>query len=345
MTIMRLPHVKRVRAKGRDYWYHRKTNERLPAEPQARAARILEINRGLKPSAAPRPHGSFDALIAAYRASAEYASLKPGSRRVYGHYLDLIGAHRGRAARWGALPVALLRRADILHMRDKYKARPATANYLLAVLRLLLAFAVEREWLAANPAEGIRGLRSRARAHRSWTEGDIAAVLAAARPETAIALMLGLYTGQRLGDVLRMSWADMEGDEIRVVQAKHGKRLWIPMMAPLRAALGKIDRSSPVIVNSAAGGPLRRSTFEARWLRDVRKAGRDGLTFHGLRHTLAGGLAESGAGTDWIKAVTGHRSTAEVQRYTAQADQRAMARAAITQLENHRRKNRGRKNR
>ena len=43
--ILRLKHVKRVRAKGRTYWYHRLTGERLPTDREERAARVLEINR------------------------------------------------------------------------------------------------------------------------------------------------------------------------------------------------------------------------------------------------------------------------------------------------------------
>ncbi len=37
--ILRLKHVKRVRAKGQTYWYHRKTGERLPTDHEERAAR------------------------------------------------------------------------------------------------------------------------------------------------------------------------------------------------------------------------------------------------------------------------------------------------------------------
>ena len=45
--IMRLKFVKRVRTKGRVYWYHTKTRQRLPDDPETRAARVLEINRSL----------------------------------------------------------------------------------------------------------------------------------------------------------------------------------------------------------------------------------------------------------------------------------------------------------
>ncbi len=40
--IVRLKHVKRVRVKGRTYWYHQLTRERLPDDHEERAARVLE---------------------------------------------------------------------------------------------------------------------------------------------------------------------------------------------------------------------------------------------------------------------------------------------------------------
>ncbi len=40
--IVRLKHVKRVRSKGRTYWYHQLTHERLPDDREVRAARVLE---------------------------------------------------------------------------------------------------------------------------------------------------------------------------------------------------------------------------------------------------------------------------------------------------------------
>jgi integrase len=58
-----------------------------------------------------------------------------------------------------------------------------------------------------------------------------------------------------------------------------------------------------------------------------------GLSFHGLRKASAARLAEAGASANEIMAVTGHQTVSEVTRYTAAADQRGRARAAIGKLE------------
>lgn len=70
-------------------------------------------------------------------------------------------------------------------------------------------------------------------------------------------------------------------------------------------------------------------------LRKLRAGGRvaEGLTFHGLRHTVAVALAEAGASTRDIMAVTGHRTEAMVATYVRDAGTDRRARSAIRRLE------------
>ena len=48
MVNVNIKHMHKVRAKGHDYWYHRKTGERLPDDEIARIYRVLSINEGLE---------------------------------------------------------------------------------------------------------------------------------------------------------------------------------------------------------------------------------------------------------------------------------------------------------
>jgi integrase len=57
---------------------------------------------------------------------------------------------------------------------------------------------------------------------------------------------------------------------------------------------------------------------------------------HGLRKTAAKTLVEVGCTAHEIMAVTGHKSLAEVERYTRAANQKRMASAAIHRLEQNR---------
>jgi len=85
------------------------------------------------------------------------------------------------------------------------------------------------------------------------------------------------------------------------------------------------------IITDARGRPLRRLTKLI-----AVAAKRAGLparcVAHGLRKAAVRRLAESGGTTKEIAAVSGHRSLAEIERYTARADQAGLARSAIAKL-------------
>lgn len=48
--------------------------------------------------------------------------------------------------------------------------------------------------------------------YRQLTRYDIECVLEAATPEVALAIKLGFYTGQRIGDCVKMPWSQFDGE-------------------------------------------------------------------------------------------------------------------------------------
>ncbi len=76
---------------------------------------------------------------------------KPRTAEGYRRLLD------GRVLpRWGSTPLDQIRRGDIVAWHDEMlrSTSLATTRRAHAVLRQVLTFAVEREWIAANPAAG-----------------------------------------------------------------------------------------------------------------------------------------------------------------------------------------------
>lgn len=328
MATIRPRHIKRVRAKGRTYWYHQITKERLPEDREARARRVLEINKDLD---VPRRHvrpGSVAALANAYRVSPAFKALAKSTRETYTTYLLVIEDH------WGKLPIAEIRRKHVLALRDTYGERPAKANMIVKVLSLLIGFAIDREERTDNPAKGIPRLRA-GPGHKAWPPWAVERFLAKNTGAMRLALLLGLYTGQRRGDVLAMRWADYRDGWISVRQIKTGTPLEIPCHKALRQALEAEKKTGLMILTSEKGRPYKPGSFEHQWNKAMTRAGLDkqGLTFHGLRYTAASMLAEAGCNPKQIAAITGHRSLAMLTKYTAFADQRVQAEAAIHTLE------------
>jgi integrase len=316
--------------KGRTYYRFRRAGitVRLPGAPDTAAfhaayAKLL--------SDAPQDSGRYkpDSIahtIHLYYQSRAWEKLKPGSQRDYKRYLDRVDRAIGD---WPARDVDP---ALIGMMLDKMRDTPSAANHLLSVVRALFQFALRRQIIERDPTSGAERHKG-GTSHQRWTDAEVDAFRLSAPPMMRLALELGLYTGQRLGDVIAMRWDAYDGKRIRVVQQKTGTALAIPAHPDLKAALKATPRSGATILTSKTGLPFHPRVFS----RDFREARTEALlpealTFHGLRHTAASRLAEAGASGPEIQSITGHRSLQLVDVYIKQAAQSVQADRAIGRL-------------
>ena len=149
----------------------------------------------------------------------------------------------------------------------------------------------------------------------------------------ATAVMLGAHLGQREGDVLRLTWAQFDGEAVTLRQSKTGEQLVVPAHPELVAYLERLPRIElGTIVVGARGRPLTGNGFRTLFQRQRAAAGVSGITFHGLRHTAAQALAEAGCSEAEIRAVLGHRTSQMASHYTRRADQARLAGAAVERL-------------
>jgi integrase len=119
-------------------------------------------------------------------------------------------------------------------------------------------------------------------------------------------LLLALWTGQRQGDILHLPWSAYDGKHIRLKQSKGGRRVVIPVGAPLKAALDATLRRSPIILATLSGKPWTADGFRASWGKACKKASIVGVTFHDLRGTAVTRLAIAGCTEAEIATITGH---------------------------------------
>lgn len=264
------------------------------------------------------------AVIEAYKKSPEYRALKPSSRLVYNRALDLLWSFDGT-------PIQKIRRKHVLEGRDELADKPSSANALVQVWQIILQFAVEREEIEHNPALKIRRIKTRE--YRRWPEEAVAFALGNLPERFRRAVMLGVCTGQRAGDIVKMKWGDYDGEGISVIQEKTGAELWVPAHPELVADLASWKRASIHLLVNSDGKPWAKQSFCAAFSTSIRQHQElNGLVFHGLRKTAASWLAECGCPAHEIQAITGHQSLNEVARYTREASQKVMAKAAMTRL-------------
>lgn len=284
------------------YYYAYRGGPQIKAEPRTPEF-IRQYTEAHASIRQPASH-TVMALIAAFKASSDYMNLAPSTLKAYASYIKLI------ELKYGDLPLAAFAdqriRGEFKTWRDTFAATPRKADYLWSTLARILSFAKDRGLIANNPCEGGGRLYVAERTEKVWTEDDVARVLSLAPPSMTLALLLALWTGQRQGDLLRLSWSSYDGSHIRLQQAKTKRRVVIPVGEPLKLALNIAERMGPLVLTNSANRPWTSDGFRSSWRKLVINSGVEGLTFHDLRGSAVVRLALADAPVPQIATFTGH---------------------------------------
>lgn len=288
--------------------------------------------RHLAPKREPTGHDSLAALIADFKGSPEWAAKADSTKQQYAIYLK-PWEKTGGAARQ-------VTRRDVLTIRDAIAATRGNgaASVFVRITSTLFSWAIEREWVAHNPATKIKGLPIGE--FPAWTDDQVDAALDRFPEDLRRVVVLAIYTGQRRSDLCSMTWSSYDGKTIRLRQKKTKADLAIPVHPVLKAELDawKAERGDSVQILHRANGqawrPQKLSIEMQRWTAKIGFPAHHNV--HGLRKVAARRLAEAGCSTNEIAAVTGHKTLGMVQHYTRSADQERLAGAAISRLsDNH----------
>ena len=330
--VIRLKYVHAFRDRaGRMRYYFRRHGKRTPLPGLPGSGEFMDAystllsNRPqdveLRPTAAPR---TFAALAIRYYGSPQYQSLSASSRTNYRRVID------GFLEQHGHRRVDQMTREHVDIVIGKLANKPGAGIILLKRIRTLIRYAMALGWTDRDPTAGVKGYKSKEM--HTWNEGEIS-VFEQRWPEGTrerLTFALLLYTGQRGSDVYRMTWADIVGDTIRVAQQKTATKLTIPIHETLYRVLSTASHSHSTILATAYGERFSVKGFGQMISTAIRAAGLpERCKAHGLRKAAARRLAEAGCSASEIAAITGHKTLAEVERYTRAADQARLARQAL----------------
>jgi integrase len=294
---------------------------------------IASYNEAVARKVAP-PRGLLLSLLQAYQASDDFRDLAPRSRS------DYIGKIKLIEKTFGDFPLSAMSDKRTRGIFKAWRERLALssrrqADYAWVVLARVLSFGMDRGLVVANPC--VRGgrLYRGSRAEKIWTVADEAAFLERAPPHLHLPLLLALWTGQRQGDLLRLPWSSYDGKHIRLRQSKGGRRVVIPVGAPLKAALDASSKRSTIILTTIEGKPWTPDGFRASWGKACKRAGVIGVTFHDLRGTAVTRLALCDCTEAEIATITGHslRSVRAILDTHYLSRDPALAESAIRKLE------------
>lgn len=287
------------------YYYAWKGGPRLPGkpgEPEFVAAYNEAVAEKIK-----QPSGTIQAVLNTYQDSPKFADLAERTRKDYVKHIRKIEAE------FGDFPIAALpdrrTRAEFLAWRDRMAINSRRqADYIFATFASIMAWAADRGLIVSNPCERPGKLYRATRSDTIWTEADETALFEVAPHRIKLAYLLAVWTGQRQGDLLRLTWNAYDGSHIRLKQRKTGRRVVLPVSRVLKAALDEEaqTKKAVTILTTTKWTTWTSHGFSATWRKTLAKAGVTGLTFHDLRGTAVTRLALAGCSEAEVATFTGH---------------------------------------
>lgn len=258
-------------------------------------------------------------------------------KNIVDRFVAFLGNKAGR-------DLSTLQSNDVTRFRDREATElsHSTANFGLRVLRVCFGEAVRQGLLTVNPAVRVKFLKSRDKsARRAFTLSEIKRILQACSddPEWRGLVLFGLYLGQRLGDLARLTWRaiNLDTGEIAFTARKTGRRIVLPLMAPLidyLSALPATDNPDAYLFPRAAGARRTsdlsyqfRSILVAAGLLEPRIPQSTGrghsntritstISFHSLRHSAVTMLKAAGLSDFVTREIVGHETAAVSRQYT-----------------------------
>jgi integrase len=265
-------------------------------------------------------------------------------------FLDFLGSR-------SKIALEAITTDDFLRFRDHLLTEgraPRTVNITVRkVLKRPFQAAVNEGYLPRNPIAAIRHLRDVAVEKGTFTSEQIRALLGVAEGDWKGLILAGYYTGARLLDLARLTWANIDLAErsITFTQKKTGAELKVPIHSeledyllshsvpddsrkPLFPKLYHLRGSGKSGLSSAFRRLMDRAGIDAGIARQkIGKAGRNvsRLSFHSLRHSFTSALAAAGIAQELRQKLTGHADAKSHAVYTHH--EFATIRAALEKLE------------
>ena len=257
------------------------------------------------------------------------------------HYTNAVKSLGGVAKK----PVRTITYLDLQTAVSGWNLKPLTQSQYRDKLRIIFRAAVKPYGLiSASPMEDITIARNRKKdERRTLTEDEQKRMTAMATPTNNVdmALNILLYTGLRKGELLALTWNDIDLKDglIRIgkqfththdghwnmveVKSRNGYRE-IPLPANLLAFLRRCHTTRPMDIHRRLF-PAPHSTYRdmQRLLHKVA----DDLTPHCLRHTYATTLLGNGVDIQTVAALLGDNPQTVIRTYIHYSEQMRKAAA------------------
>lgn len=238
---------------------------------------------------------------------------------------------RHAVAAWKGRDIHSITKRDILNLLDSIvdSGRSTTANRLRAYLATFFSWCVERDVIQTSPIVGIKAPAKEVSRDRVLSDDEIRwfwmASERAGQPWGTVGKLL-LLTGQRLGEVVGMTKAEIDGEtwHLSADRTKNGRAHDVPLSdfaIEVLSDVKRIEGRAGYVITTTGDTPVSgyfkgRNTIADLMVQVAAKERGEPVeiprwTFHDLRRTAATGMARLGIPVVDIEAVLNHVSGAK----------------------------------
>jgi len=262
--------------------------------------------------------------------------------RTYQRYRGLISMHISPSL--GEKKITELGRKEIQeflatqkkdgNLRNGEKLSATSTNMMLTLLNLAFEYACDMEYVEENPCVRVRRVKSESKKIEAFTREEQKAIektIEGSEDRRLHGILLCLYSGLRIGELLALTWndVDLERGVIKVTKTVYRERdengEWqlfedLPKtkasdrVIPLPEYMVEVLRQdlasarSQYVVENKKGERMSIRSYQYLFEKLTERAGARKLNFHALRHTFATRAIECGMDVRTVADLMGHKN-------------------------------------
>ena len=220
------------------------------------------------------------------------------------------------------------------NMKNGEKLSATSTNMMLSILNLAFEYACDMEYIEENPCVRVRRTKAETKRIEAFTVDEQRALeneIARSDDRRLHGILLCLYTGLRIGELLGLTWNDVDFERgvinitKTVYREKDERGTWklcvdtpktkasdrvIPLPEYISTMLIQDAETAqtPYVVENKKGERMSIRSYQYLFEKLTERAGVRKLNFHALRHTFATRAVECGMDIKTVADIMGHQN-------------------------------------